>query len=56
MPHPNFNTVHTCKKWETLTNWNMKRDVTVEWTDGTGKKMLSPPVKPKGVKGLKVPP
>ncbi|OAA56509.1 hypothetical protein LEL_10959 [Akanthomyces lecanii RCEF 1005] len=56
MPHPNFNTVHTCKKWDTLIKWNMHRDVTVEWEDGVGKKMLSPPVKPKNVKGMKTPP
>ncbi|KAI1503730.1 hypothetical protein F5X99DRAFT_406730 [Biscogniauxia marginata] len=56
MPHPNFNTVHTCKKWDTLIEWNMKRDVTVEWVDGVGKKMLSPPIKPKNVKGMATPP
>ncbi|KAI0907267.1 hypothetical protein F4823DRAFT_28214 [Ustulina deusta] len=56
MPHPNFNTVHTCKKWDTLVKWNMGRDVTVEWVDGVGKKVLSPPIKPKDVKGMKTPP
>ncbi|KAF3763880.1 hypothetical protein M406DRAFT_357276 [Cryphonectria parasitica EP155] len=56
MPHPNFNTIHTCKKWDTLTKWNEGRDITVEWEDGVGKKMLSPPLKPAGVKGMKTPP
>lgn len=56
MPYPNFNTIHTCKKWDTLTQWNMHRDVTVEWDNGVGKKMLSPPLKPKDVKGLSTPP
>lgn len=56
MPYPNFNTVHTCKKWETLTEWNMERDITVEWTDGMGKHVLSPPLKPNDLKGLSTPP
>lgn len=56
MPHPNFNTVHTCKKWDTLIQWNMQRDVSVEWVDGVGRKVLSPPLKPNGVKGMKTPP
>ncbi|KAI9683739.1 MAG: hypothetical protein M1822_005929 [Bathelium mastoideum] len=56
MPYPNFNTIHTCKKWDRLTEWNMKRDVTVEWTDGGGRKMLTPPLKPKDVKGMTTPP
>lgn len=25
MLYPNFNTVHMCKKWNTLTKWNMSR-------------------------------
>lgn len=56
MPYPNFNTVHTCKKWDTLIDWNMNRDVTVEWVDGVGRKVLTPPLKPNGVTGLKSPP
>ena len=56
MPYPNFNTVHTCKKWDTLTGWNMGKDVTVEWRDGEKVKEYRPPMKPKGVVGLRVPP
>ncbi|EMR64860.1 hypothetical protein UCREL1_8172 [Eutypa lata UCREL1] len=56
MPYPNFNTLHTCKKWDKLIEWNMHRDVTVEWVDGFGKKMLSPPIKPKNIKGMTTPP
>ncbi|KAI1821802.1 hypothetical protein F4861DRAFT_541578 [Xylaria intraflava] len=56
MPHPNFNTVHTCKKWDKIIEWNQKRDVTVEWVDGVGQKVISPPLKPKNVKGMKTPP
>lgn len=56
MPYPNFNTLHTCKKWETLTRWNMQRDITVEWTDGMGRHVLSPPLKPNNLKGMSTPP
>ncbi|KAK5120448.1 hypothetical protein LTR85_006387 [Meristemomyces frigidus] len=56
MPYPNFNTIHTCKNWDKLVAWNMQRDVTTEWVDGTGRKMLSPPVKPKDVEGMATPP
>jgi hypothetical protein len=56
MPHANFNTVHTCKKWDTLIKWSMKHNVSVESVDGQGKKVLKLPVKPKDVIGLKVPP
>lgn len=56
MPYPNFNTIHTCKKWDTLTRWNMGRDVTIEWKDGEVVKEYRPPMKPKGVVGMKVPP
>jgi hypothetical protein len=55
MPYPNFNTIHTCKKWDKLVQWNMRHDVSVEWVDGE-KGVLSPPLKPEGVKGMKVPP
>ncbi|KAF2722905.1 hypothetical protein K431DRAFT_220920, partial [Polychaeton citri CBS 116435] len=56
MPYPNFNTIHTCKKWDTLVEWNMNRDATVEWVDGQGKKVLTPPLKPHHIKGMTTPP
>ena len=55
MPYPNFNTIHTCKKWDTLVEWNMKRDVSKEWRDGRSQE-LAIPMKPEHIAGLKVPP
>lgn len=54
VPYPNFNTLHTCKEWETLTRWNMGRHAAVG--DGEKKGEYRPPMKPEGVLGLKVPP
>ena len=52
VPYPNFNTVHTCKKWETLTRWNMQRHAAA----AVGEEEYRPPMKPEGVLGMKVPP
>lgn len=57
VPYPNFNTVHTCKKWETLTRWNVGRHKNFfAGRDGEGEGEYRPPMKPEGVLGLKVPP
>lgn len=62
VPYPNFKTVHTCKKWETLTGWNMDRHSAAVIGDG-GKeeekekeREYRMPMKPEGVLGLEVPP
>jgi hypothetical protein len=56
MPHPNFNTVHTCKKWDAIVTWNKAHDVSAEWVDGVRGKEFRPPLKPADVVGLSVPP
>ena len=56
MPYPNFNTIHTCKDWDTLVAWNKQRDVTVDWKNGEIIKEYVPPSKPANVKGMWPPP
>ncbi|KOS45836.1 hypothetical protein ACN38_g3159 [Penicillium nordicum] len=56
MPYPNFNTIHTCKRWDKLIEWKSTLDVTGEWKDGNLIKEYQPPTKPEGVVGMKVPP
>jgi hypothetical protein len=55
MPYPNFNTVHKCKKWDTLVAWNRNRDVTWQWELGGGQQ-LAIPTKPADVVPMATPP
>ncbi|KAL1967380.1 hypothetical protein VTN77DRAFT_3165 [Rasamsonia byssochlamydoides] len=56
MPYPNFNTIHTCKKWDTLVAWNQQRDISSLWKGGTKVKEYVPPTKPADIEGMWPPP
>lgn len=56
MPYPNFNTVHTCKKWDKLVEWKNTLDVTGHWVNGSIVEAIQPPLKPDDVEGLKIHP